>query len=405
MAEQGSTNISQNAMVTLVGASTGTGLKALCQHANVNISSWYRSKPVTVNSSTKLLEAGTPRTSNYKLGDFRRYNHIAATSSVVYNSTPDNFLSYGPGTGSVSLTLAMYLERVNIMEATGTGFVYLRMEYYASSANRAARTNLLGSYHRNSTSPTDENILTPEAGKGGLTQPPGHTNNESKSPISSFVLLQDSAFDPTLIGDGNTLYVDAFLTTVSSTDPLMRLGTAVSHSYKDILLEEKQYPIIRKSPPFITPVCKIDDGAGGSITFTFMAIKVTNSSGGKNGVNFTESNGSTSYGGAGFYWYVYGQAGSNYYRIGSRKVTAVLELPGGTTFREFAGTNTTILNDTKLNNAGSNSNQNSSGTLAASQSWIWMDSATIDLTSVDWTTSTVLNRTTETYDLGTISPT
>jgi len=113
---------------------------------------------------------------------------------------------------------------------------------------------------------------------------------------------------------------------------------------------------------------------------------VTTGASAKTATDFTESNGSTSYGT--FYWYLVGIKGSNYYRLGSVAAVVNLAIPGNT--------DTEIFNST-LNAAGASSNQSASGTLAASESWAWDDECDLEATVADWTGFTE-------YDLGTTPP-
>ena len=398
MAELPSTDIRLKADVAPLfygggAGSTNISLTNVCNHANVNKFSHFRSRPIQVSGSLLCQFVSPAPTTNRKLGDFRRYDHAALTPELIYNSTPPNTYAYGPwSSGTVTFTIQCNAYQWNLIEATANSILYWQFDYYLSSTNRASGT----SRFRRFTDTT--NILIAQTGI-----PPGHTNSEVGKATYTMT-VQDTGFDPSaIVQPDDTVYIDAYIVNNAGT-AVARVGTSKPDSYLDISFHEYTTPFIDASGPFVTPAPKVNVGAG-DVSFTFVAVKVTNASSGKNGVDFAQTAGSSSYGGAGFYWYIYGLAGSNYYRIGSRTVTAVLRLPGGTLLRSSPGTDTTVLSGA-LNTAGASSNENDSGTLAAGQTWLYDDEADIVITSVDWTAATVLTPGAgEVYDLGTTAPT
>lgn len=346
----------------------------LCNYNLINQYAFFRPQPIRVHSTTKIPELDTPApSSNRKLGDFRRYDKDASTPVAASDYTQN----YGPG-GNIDITLTTYIYSLNLKELEPSTTLYWVVDIYLTSGNRSAQINR---HHR----ATQAVSFTSE------TPPSGHTNNQTQKPVGDFQNITVTGISTVgLTQPDDVLYCDTYISNSGVTSELVRF----SDSYTDVDVHEYAHPYIDSHGPNLTPVCKVNDG-GGDVTFTFMAIAVTDSSSNSSGVDFQETNGSTNYGGSGFYWFIYGLAGSNYYRIGNRDVT--VEIQGDVTSTE-------IFNGT-LNNAGASSNETDSGTLSGGDSWSYDDVADLVATSVDWTTSTVLTPgSNEVYDMGTTAP-
>jgi hypothetical protein len=256
---------------------------------------------------------------------------------------------------------------MNIREITGGSSPYITVKYYLSSSNRDAKTSVQRTY-------------TVAFSETSNSPPTGHTNNQTQRPASGTQLVSDTAFPTSLLTTPDDIvYCDLFVSDVSGNE-VARFGTVQADGHVDVDTHEYTNPFVDAcGPNYSSPPSG----------YTFVAVLVTNSTSNKDGVDFVESNGSTTYGT--FYWYVYGlkSGDSHYYRIGSSTVTAVLRIPGGTD---------TTIHTGALNAAGASSNESASGTLAASQTWAYDDEADVVITSANWSTITE-------YDLGTTSPT
>lgn len=352
MAEQASVDIELNAMVTLVGGSAGDGLSDTCNASSINPYSWYRSRPIQLNAL--LCELATAPTTDRKLGDFRRYNHIAATPSLFYN--PAMTKQY-IGSGTFEFIIPCLPERMNLYELSNNDPMYWKTIYYLSSANRAAETSAHGSYLDTT------NILSTEDGKGGLDQPPGHTNNEAKSPTSSTQLFTDPAFDPTgLATPSDIVYCDTFIANSGGTR-IIRVGTAVSDSYLDITFTQVTAPYHSKTGPNVS---------GAPSGYTVVIPVVTTNASSYLGIDQAYVNGDTTYA---TYWYLAGLSGSTWYRLGT--VSAVATITG-------VGSTTTIQNGA-LATAGASSNENDTGTLASSAQWNTGEIGELNVTVASWT--------------------
>lgn len=348
MAEQGTTNISQNAMITLVGGSVGDGLRDTCNASSINKFSWYRTRPIELDGDL-LCSLSTAPTTDRKLGDFRRYNHIAITPSLFYN--PAMLKNY-TGSGTFQFIIPCKPERMNLVELSNNDPMYFKTIYYLSSANRAAETSAHGSYMDSGT-----NILATESGI-----PTGHTNNQSKSPYTSQQLFTDPAFDPTGLGTpSDIVYCDTFITNSGGTR-IIRLGTAVSDSYLDITFTQISVPFHSKTGPFVS---------GAPPGYTVVIPVVTTNSSSYLGIDQTYTNGDTTYD---TWWYLAGLNGSTWYRLGT--VSAVATITG-------VGSTTTIQNGA-LVTAGASSNEHDTGTLASSAQWNTGEIGELNVTVANW---------------------
>ena len=345
MAELAADNIKAKADASnaIGGPTTNIDLKPdLCNAANIDKWSFYRPRPIEVDGSKNVILSSAPA-GDRRLGDFRRYNH----TSLVPKTANDYTQNWGPGGATMSVTLATFIERLNVKELIPSTTMYFTIDYYLSSANRAAQTSR-------------QRRVTILVSLSTETPPAGHTNNQILAPSSSFQLLTDSGIPTAILTKpDDVLYCDTYISDISSLE-LIRFDD----SYTDVFTHERQDPFVDALGPNRTPV-----PAG----YTFVASAVTDGASNDSGVDFAETLDQT-YGL--FYWFVYGLRAGTFYRIGSATVTAVLRIPGGTD---------TEIHNGALKVAASNSNESDSGTLAASQTWAFDDEADVVITSHDWT--------------------
>lgn len=355
MAEQPLTDISFDAMNTLLGTSY-TSRRDLCNDSGIKKYSFYRSRPIELDGSLNVVLSTAP-TTDRKLGDFRRYNHTPLTPKAANDYTQN----WGPGGLTMTVSLNTFIERLNIKELIPSTTMYFTIKFYLSSANRSAETNVKRTY----------TVLLTLASETPLT---GHTNNQTQAPASSTQLVVDTAVptDNGLVSPDDIWYCDTYISDISG-NALLRFDDG----YTEVNTHEVANPITSKAWGNWTPVPS---------GYTFVAVAVTDSSSNNSGVDFAETI-DTTYGL--FYWFVYGLKGSNYFRLGDAVVTAVLRIAGNT--------DTALLTAAALNTAGVSSNQSDSGTLANSETWAFDDEGDVVLTAVDWTGFSE-------YDMGTSAP-
>jgi hypothetical protein len=363
MAEQGLNNISMNAMKTLVGVSPSTNLRDLCNHANINKYSFYRPRPIQLNPTTKKVEWAPAPTTNRKLGDFRRYNHTALTPGLLSSTGAATYQAGDTYTSTIGCPVK--LERLNIQELTASDPLYLRMTYYHSAANRTAQTGGFGS----KTDTVLGDILV-----DGETPPPGHTNNQTKKPVTSIVVFQDTTFSTSnLTGGTQTKYGDMRIVDSGDND-IIRFDSGNF----DITFTEQIDPYVQKTG-WNTP-------APPGFTTVFPVVTTSNSS--YLAVEHSQASGNTTTGS--WYWYLVGLSGSTWYRIGNVAVQMSLRInnpgPSGTTQSE------TVIFDSTLPSASASSNLFSGNpTLDGGDTWGLNDVGVLYNTggAIDWTGFTI----------------
>jgi len=343
----GDNDINHSNVSTELGISVGTDRDqtSLTRHASINKYSFFRSGSISPNVTTKLVELTAP-SSDDLLGDFRRYDQSAGTPRAATDYTQN----WGPSGTTMTVTLVTYIEELNIKELNGSA-THFGVDFYLSSSDR---TNQINKHHSKAIA----------ISFSAVSPPPGHTNNQTQKPSSTSQALVISDVPTAGLSDDDVLYCDTYLSNSGLTSEYVRFDD----TYTDVTTHKYTNPFVDAYGPNYSPV-----PAG----YTFVSIAVTNSSSNNSAVDFTESNGSTTYGT--FYWFVYGLKAGTYYRIGSSNVTVQLRIPGGTDTQIF---------NSSLNAAGASSNQSSSGTLSTSQSWVWDDEADLVITANDWSTIT-----------------
>lgn len=344
----GTTNITGSQIASELGITLGndrTGT-SLTRHANISRWSFRRPGSISPNITTKQVNF-TALSGNDKIGDFREYNQSASTPTAATDYTQN----WGPGGSTMSITLVTTVGELNIKELNASA-THWGIDIYLSSSDRSSQIN------KHHSKVIAINFTT-------VSAPSGHTNNETEKPSSTTQIL--SITDVPTLGittPDDTLYCDVYLTNSGQSFEYVRFAD----SYTDISTHENQNPFVDAYGPNYSP-----PPSG----YTFVALSVTDSSSNNSAVDFTESNGSTTYGT--FYWFLWGLKGSTYYRIGSSDLTVELRIPGKTATEIFNGT---------LNAAGASSNQSASGTLSGSENWEYNDEADLYVTAHDWSTIT-----------------
>lgn len=335
MAEQPSNNIQASAMATLLGqSSTNIQIDSLCGAANINKWSFYRPRPIQVNGTTKLVEFAT-KTNNWKLGDFRRYNHTALTPSA-----PDNFTrNYGPSGSTFSITFAVKVERLNIKELVPSTTPYITVKYYLSSSNRSSETSAIRTY-------TTAMSLSSES------PPSGHSNNQTQAPSSSSQLVVDSTFPVSAITTpDDVLYCDIYISDISG-NALVRFDDG----YVDVNTHQYSNPIISQSGPNFT-----------ISGYTASFIVVNNGSSTCAGSDQSVTFGSSS---ASFYIHLVGLSGGTWYRLGASSISLRIDV-GGTKY---------TLNTTSLSSSA-NTQEVTANFWGTGHTWAYDDIGEVEIVS------------------------
>lgn len=243
-------------------------VKDVCSYASQNPLSFYGPWTLGVDANKNpIINYGS---NNYRLGDFRSYNHAAASQAA------NNFTQYwGPGGTEFDLTIVCLPGELNVLDADPNA-IYITYNAYLSSANRAAETSR---HDRDINSA----LFTDISG----TKLANHIRNQDDkihaTHIDTFVGMQISG----LSTPNDIIYLDTYFSDISG-NRLVNLGS-VAGGYTDITTHERQPPEIFasgniSSPPsgytVIYPVlaassgrCLDDDPlAGGTIGTTTIAF-------------------------------------------------------------------------------------------------------------------------------------
>lgn len=308
-------------------------VKDICAYASQNPFSFYGPWTLGVDSNkTPIINYGS---NNYKLGDFRSYNHSAATPAAANNFTQN----WGPGGTTFDLTIVSFPYELNVLGANANA-QYITYNAYLSSANRAAET----SRH-------DRDINS--ALFSTITALAGHIRSQTQriqsTHIDTFVGMATAG----LSTPNDTIYLDTYFSDASG-NRLVNLGS-VSGGYTEITTHEKEDPEINvsgniSSPPsgytVIYPVLATTSGnclddsplAGGTVGTTTIA----------------------------FYFGLHGIYGSETRSVEATSVTIRITYDGST-------------KDVVLGTVSHNSKSSVSTTLPGSKTWQYDKDATISV--------------------------
>jgi hypothetical protein len=197
----------------------------------------------------------TPPSSNYKLGDFRRYNNSAFTPGMQSPFTQN----WGPGGSTIDITFGFRPEEMNIKAFVDPGD-YVTVVAYNSSANRTAKTSPLISQ----TFTISWNAHTPLVGH---TRQVYYVANTGSS--GNLVTINNVP-----VASGNsTIYLETFISDLAGNRKI-NFGVR-ANNYLDVNTHQRQAPYVYgannnfpTTPPGYTalfPVCNpTSTPAGGS---------------------------------------------------------------------------------------------------------------------------------------------
>jgi len=298
MAEISVDNVSLDAMKTHTGE-TGTtdGLEAVVQSATIEKWSFYRPRPNIANASTKLVEIQA-KTTDLKLGDFRKYDDASIEPALNETSRTYTYV----GAAAVSVSVKPQGEDLNVKELSGSD-PYWRTEYYKTSGDRAAGTNLFAS---------DTTAMATVA----VTPPVGHSMQETIRPASGFQLITKALTTTTFTKPTQLIYTTTFITNSGDTEDIAKFTTGM---YGTWTCTQQQIPKISESGPNFSI---------GGYTTSFMVVTVGSSdcagvdmdSGNSNVIVFTNN--------ASFYIHLVGRSGGTWYRLGATSISLKIVVDG-----------------------------------------------------------------------------
>jgi len=205
-------------------------VKDVCEVTGQNRFSFYG--PWHLKTDTNKVCQVDYGTSNYRLGDFRLYNH-STTSTGIPKGADDFEQKYTSSTATV--VLVSYVYNMNVLDALSNAYstsaLRICSKFYTTSAARTAGT-----------SPAKTDIQTLGWGTSSLA---GHIRTATSKASSQQL--------KTITGVPITApYVDTYISDISGTR-LLTLGTAISGGYTKLSFWEDVPPYFQGSPVNITP--------------------------------------------------------------------------------------------------------------------------------------------------------
>jgi hypothetical protein len=216
----------------LGSSGTNNQLSVVCKTAGQNAFSLYGTGTLGVDGSKNPV--WTAPSSNYRLGDFRGYNHTASTPSASNNFTHN----WGPGGASTDISIATLPQNFNLFYCD-SGATRIYYKAYLSTSNRTSEV-----------SPWDTQLSTVLT--SSITPPSGHTRAaRTTKPQHPHVQTFNSFVTTGLSTPNDYIYLDTFFATVGGSRAV-NLGT-LSGGYTTITMHEQQQPYITASGTAPTP--------------------------------------------------------------------------------------------------------------------------------------------------------
>lgn len=222
-------NITVRLVNTELGAPFGATpnditVKDICAYASQNAYSFYGPWTLATDGSKNVtISYGA---NDYRLGDFRSYNHSAATPAAANNFTQN----WGPGGTTFDLTIVSFPYELNVLDADSNA-IYITYNAYLSSANRAAETSR---HDRDINSA----LFTDISGTKLADHIRDQDDRIHSTHIDTFVGMAIGG----LSTPNDIIYLDTYLSDASG-NRLVNLGS-VSGGYTEITTHERQPPEI-----------------------------------------------------------------------------------------------------------------------------------------------------------------
>jgi hypothetical protein len=237
----GDNNINTTNVSAEIGSSSDT-VSGLVGAASLNKFSRYAPGTLSVDANKNVVL--TPPTSNYKLGDFRRYTHTGAKPTFQTLSTQ----LHTPGTTVLTITQPIAMNELNLWVFPYNGInvgvspnqYHLRCDVYLSSTDRSSETNILQTFY-----PIAVNMVS-HTPLSGHSRQPAYVMNTGVS--GNLITLTDVN-----CGNGTvTRYFDFFFCDQIGANRLINFGNKAD-GYTDITFRELMHPKITVTGN-VTPV-------------------------------------------------------------------------------------------------------------------------------------------------------
>jgi hypothetical protein len=218
-------NITPRLVNTELGSPFGINdltVKAVCEYASQNPFSFYG--PWLLNTDINKNVIIVYGTNNHRLGDFRSYNHSAATPAAANDFT----FYWGPGGTTFDIPITSLPGQLNVLAADSNA-QYITYNAYLSTANRTAET------------PRHDQDINP-ALFNTITALNGHIRTQTQRVYTTYIDTFVGMLVAGLSTPNDIIYMDTFFSD-NSGNRLVNLGS-VSGGYTDITVHERQPPEI-----------------------------------------------------------------------------------------------------------------------------------------------------------------
>jgi len=230
----GDTNIN----TTNVGSEIGSSSHAVSELVGASgLNKYSRYSPGTLGVDGSKNITLIPPTSNYKLGDFRRYDH----SAVAPHWWDIGTQYWGPGGSTANIILQIAMETLNLQAFSSNGIdtgtspahYHVRVNIYTSSSDRASESGTVQSFY-----PIGVNMVS-------HTPLTGHTRQVSWVMNTGYSGNQIPCDDVNVSSGDCIRYCDVFFCDSTGANRIINFGTSVSAGYFDVSFHERQSPKIQ----------------------------------------------------------------------------------------------------------------------------------------------------------------
>lgn len=332
-----STNITTGAVRTELGA-TSNAVSELVGNTGINKYSLYA--PGTIGPDTNKNLVLTLPTSNYKLGDFRLYDHSSA--APTWYPPPSGFLYWGPGGSTTNANLYISMNWLNlacssahssIIDTTTNPWHYhVRIDVYNSDAARTTGTSPV----KNWVLGIDMNAV-----ETGFTVLSGHSRDMAGKAIMNTGYSGNNFYLDSIAVDAGTCtrYFEAYFCDISG-NRVMNFGTrgAGYPGYCNIEFRQNQQPQIYSGLSFAAMSQSNPPNIGG-FSWTYAAPQINDNTtvcAVNSPLNMTQGSGNVS-----FYVKIKGICNGVNYTYGVTSADIILDYgPNGNDYSDqfFTGT-------------------------------------------------------------------
>ena len=230
----GDTGINTTNVGTEIGQPSLDSWSQLVGVTGLNKYSRYAPGTLGVDGS-KNITLSAPG-NNYKIGDFRRYDHSAVAPSWWNIGTQ----YWGPGGSTANIVLLMAMETLNLQAFSSNGIdtgtnpahYHVRVDIYTSSSDRASQTGTVQSFYPIGVDMVSHTPLSGHSRQVNWVMNTGYSANQF-------------ACNGVNVASGNcTRYCDVYFCDSSGANRIINFGTSVSAGYFDVSFHERQAPYL-----------------------------------------------------------------------------------------------------------------------------------------------------------------